>query len=235
MAEAGKPVIKLLTAIVDRADTRRVTDIFREEGVSFHFIELSRGTAGTTLMARLGLESTDKSFICCLQTAPKMPLLLAKISGRLELRKPGRGIAFTMPLSSINGAVYRMLTKNEEAVGMESKNDAANARKFGLILAVIDEGHVEELMEAARAAGARGGTVMHARRMDIEGSKFLGIAAQSEKDIVAILTTYDQKNDIMRAISAKCGMNTEARGVIMSLPVDDIEGLGSMTAAPAAN
>jgi hypothetical protein len=35
----------------------------------------------------------------------------------------------------------------------------------------------------------------------------------------------------MKAISQACGMNTEAQGVVLSLPVDEIEGLKSVTSA----
>jgi hypothetical protein len=85
-------------------------------------------------------------------------------------------------------------------------------------------------MAAAKEAGARGGTVLHGRKCDIdEETKFFGITPQLEKEIVAILTKHEMKNDIMRALVLACGLNTEAQGVILSLPVDDIEGLKSVT------
>jgi hypothetical protein len=229
--------LKLLAIIVDRRQTRKVVDILYEDQVRFHFIALAEGTAGTDLMVLLGLDTVDKSLICCLHTAEKIPELLRRIAERLQLRKPGKGIAFTMSLNGVNSSVLQLLTKDtlndtdgEEPTLEKKKMETAHHRKYSLILSIVNQGCADSLMEAAKSAGARGGTVLHGRKMGVEEDvKFLGISIQSEKDIVAILTTQEQKNDIMSAISQACGMSTEARGVIISLPVDDIEGLGSVT------
>ena len=244
MTEPPKPqALKLLAIIVDRPQTRKVVDILYEDHVRFHFITLAEGTAGTDLMVLLGLDTVDKSFIVCLHTAAKIPELLCRISERLQLRKPGKGIAFTMSLNGVNNSVLQLLTKDaKEATEEEEKKmaqeksavEAARHNKYSLILSIINQGFVDDLMDAAKSAGARGGTVLHGRKMGVEEDvKFLGIQVQSEKDIVAILTTHEQKNDIMRAITQACGMSTEARGVIVSMPVDDIEGLGSVTSYKA--
>lgn len=233
MTEKGKPgLLKLLGIIVDRANTKKVVEILREEEVQFHFITLAEGTAGTDIMALLGLESTDKAFICCIEPGCRMPALLSKLSERLQLKKPGKGIAFTIPLNGINNAAHQLLTKNIDMPMEEGKmNNAKNpVSKNDLIIAVVNQGYVEQLMEAAKAAGARGGTVLHGRSIGVgeEDVKFFGITIQHERDIVTILTTHEQKAEIMRAVTQVAGMNTEARGLILSLPVDDIEGLSSL-------
>jgi hypothetical protein len=234
MIENNKPcVVKLLIIVADRSQTSKISNFLREGRVRFHFITLAEGTAGSEIMALLGLDSIDKSFICCLEIDYKMPSLLSLVSSKLQLRKPGKGIAFIMPLTGINNSVHAALTKdsereNEEGEGLEN---AKGASKYDLIVSVVNQGHVEELMESARAAGASGGTVLHGRKLGVDDdSKFLGIAAQREKDIVAILSTHEQKNEIMQAITQTCGLNTEARGMIFSLQVDEIEGLGNLEA-----
>lgn len=246
MAEPLKPqALKLLIFIVDRRQTQKVVDILYEDHVRFHFITLAEGTAGTDLMALLGLDTVDKSFICCLHTAAKIPGLLSRASERLQLRKPGKGIAFIMSLNGVNNSVLQLLAKDAEndtdgeGPELELEKEEKKERKaieatrqcrYSLILSIVNQGFEDTLMDAAKSAGARGGTVLHGRKMGVgEDAKFLGISIQSEKDIVAILTTHEQKNDIMRAITQACGMSTEARGVIVSMPVDDIEGLGSVT------
>jgi hypothetical protein len=100
-----------------------------------------------------------------------------------------------------------------------------------MILSIINQGHIEDLMQASRNAGARGGTVLHGRKCGVEedDAKFFGVSLQVEKDIVAILTTHEKKNDIMRALNHACGVHTEAQGVILAVPVDEIEGLRSVT------
>lgn len=237
MNEGKRPqALKILMVIVDRAITKKVTDILTDRQVRFHFISLAEGTAGTDMMSLLGLDSLDKSMICCVDLDFRMPSLLSLVSKRLNLNKPGKGIAFTLPVNGINNSVLQLLTKDIDIPEPREGDDMEDicATKYDLILSVINHGYVDKLMEAAKAAGARGGTVLHGRKLGVEeeATKLFGVCMQSEKDIVAILTTHEQKNDIMRAITQSFGMNSEARGVIMSLPVEDIEGLGQQAPPP---
>ena len=54
---------KLLTVIVDRGSTKKLVEILREEHVRLHFICLAEGTAGSDIMALLGLYSDRKSVV----------------------------------------------------------------------------------------------------------------------------------------------------------------------------
>lgn len=232
MSGEKKPSVKMVSVIVDRKDERKVTQIISDERAHIHFIALAQGTAGDDLRMFLGLESRDKSFVCTMCAASRVRGFIEKLSRGLQLDKPGKGIAFTLPVTGINrqvlDAVQREQTKEDLRMG---DGERAGAGKFSMIMSVVSEGHVEELMAAAKKAGARGGTVFHARRMQLgDDAKFLGIVAQTEMDVVTILTTREQKMAIMSAIAEVCGMHTESRGVVFSLPVDEIVGLGGMGA-----
>ena len=221
----------MLCVIVDRTWSQKVSDILAEEQIRFNFITLGEGTAGSDILALLGLNSVDKSIMCCLVPEAASSHLLRLISDRIHLSKPGRGIAFTMPINGVSGAALRLITKDFEDKGDDGKvENSRSAAKYDMILAIINQGHLDALMTAAKAAGARGGTVLHGRKFTSESDgKFFGIVPQLEKDIVAILTKHDMKNDIMRALSQACGIHTEAQGVVLSLPVDEIDGLKSVT------
>jgi hypothetical protein len=224
----------MLCVIVDRARTKKVTDILTERRVRFHFITLGEGTAGSEMMALLGLDSIDKSLVCCLEADFKTSELMSVISGRLQLKKPGKGIAFVVSISGINNAALQLITKDVEQREDEDKLETVKcAPKYDMILSIVNQGYVKNLMESAKTAGARGGTVLHGRKVGMEeDAKLFGISVQLEKDIVAILVAHDKKNEVMRAITQSCGMNTEAQGVVIALPVDEIEGLMSVKAVP---
>ena len=50
-----------------------------------------------------------------------------------------------------------------------------NANQYDLILVVVNRGNVDTVMDAAREGGARGSTVLHARRVGLEdGENLLG-------------------------------------------------------------
>lgn len=105
------------------------------------------------------------------------------------------------------------------------------------LMVTINQGYSEEVMAAAREAGAAGGTVLHARRLGSEEPiKRWGISIQPEKEIIFILTEQEKKHEIMKVIGEKCGLHTQAQGVIISIPVDAVTGLeGTMTNIDSAD
>lgn len=99
--------------------------------------------------------------------------------------------------------------------------------KKELIVAIVNHGFEEDVMSAARAAGARGGTVFNARGTASANKevKFLGVALHPNKEIVFILTSLEKRNDIMTAIKDKVGLATPGAGIIFSLPVESVLGV----------
>ena len=95
-----------------------------------------------------------------------------------------------------------------------------------LVLAVVNEGHTDTVMDAARSAGAAGGTVLHAKGTGGKlGEKFLGFRLADEKELIIIVARSADKAAIMRAITAGCGPETEAGAVTFSLPISSVAGL----------
>lgn len=95
-----------------------------------------------------------------------------------------------------------------------------------LILAICNSGNADEIMVTAKSAGARGGTIIHARgsaEKDVE--HFLGITIQPEKDVIMIIVDEETKAPIMQAISKKHGVGTKSHAITISLPVDDVVGI----------
>ena len=72
---------------------------------------------------------------------------------------------------------------------------------FELIVAIINKDYASNLMEAAREAGAKGGTILNARGTgDHNVEKLFGLTLQQEKEVVLILTEIKHKVDIMKSV-----------------------------------
>lgn len=81
-------------------------------------------------------------------------------------------------------------------------------------------------MEAAKTAGATGGTLIHARGLGAkEAVKYLGITIQPEKDLVLILAPREKRHAIMESITHEVGLNTPGKGICFSLPVNQAIGM----------
>ena len=99
---------------------------------------------------------------------------------------------------------------------------------FKCIFAVVNNGFSEEAMEAARAAGAKGGTILHGRgTISKDAEKFFNITIQPEKEIVMILAKAENIDGILKALYTAIGTSTDAQGIAFALPVDEVVGLES--------
>ncbi|MCM1043042.1 MAG: P-II family nitrogen regulator [Corallococcus sp.] len=98
--------------------------------------------------------------------------------------------------------------------------------KFQLIIIVINGGYSDLVMRHAKEAGARGGTVLHARGTgDSEIAAMFGITIQPDKELIIIIAPENDKDAIMKAIAKGAGVNTEAQGIVFSVPVDETIGI----------
>lgn len=96
-----------------------------------------------------------------------------------------------------------------------------------LIVAAANEGRTDTVMNAARAAGAADGTVIHGKgTASEEAAHFFNISIASEKEMIFIVSKKEQKAQIMRSVLEKAGPGTEAGAVLFSLPVTSVEGFG---------
>lgn len=186
------------------------------------------GTASSEMMDILGLGSIDKSLLVSVLPKGAADAMLRRLHRELKLGLPGSGIACTMPLSGANAMLFRMLLPMAGEADERKDENAMTDCKHMLIAAVVNQGYSEQLMDAARAAGAAGGTVLHSRHIigSCEATSFWGLNVQEEKELILIIADKQSKLPIMKAISEACGMRTEAQGLVVSLPIEAAAGLG---------
>ena len=104
--------------------------------------------------------------------------------------------------------------------------------KHEVITCIVNSGFSDEVMDAAREFGARGGTVIRARgTANAEAEKLFNIAIQPEKEIVMILVESKLKNDILHALYKAVGLNTPGQGIAFTMPVESVVGLTDFTKA----
>ena len=222
--------LKLLFLIVDWNQANIVSDILVEEHVRFHFLSKGIRAANSELLDLLGIGIGEKAVVFCLEEASHIPVLIKDVRKVLRFTSSGAGIAFTIPLSAINDPIL-LFFKQEIRVNarVHSKGKGEEMEKeftHDLVMAIVNQGYSDELVNTAREAGASGGTVITARGQAHEGAvKFFGISVQDEKELILILANREKKVDIMRAISEAHGLNSKAHGIVFSLPVDDVVGM----------
>ena len=205
-----------MITITDRSRCGEFAAWYQEQGIPLVLTALGSGTATTEILDCLGLEATEKAVLFCV--APHSPQLVRRAEKALWLDVPGRGILMTVPVSSIGGAAARDYLLQQEAEKSMEKEITHE-----LLVVITNQGHTDMVMDAARAAGATGGTAVHAKGTGTElAKKFFGVSIAAEKELIFILTLEETRVPIMKAIMAQAGMQTEAQSLLFSLPVIDI-------------
>jgi len=98
--------------------------------------------------------------------------------------------------------------------------------EFELVVCIVNEGYAETVMDAAKAKGAKGGTIIGARgTANPEAEKLFNITVESHKELVLIVTKKEIADEIMQAVYDNVGLNTEGSGIAFTLPVDETLGI----------
>ena len=215
----------LMTTIVDRKVAKKYSELYKENEQHVMFVTLGSGTAANEILDYLGLENTEKAVIFSVQEESAWEKTKKQLQQKLKIDAPGGGIAFTIPLSSIGGKkTLQFLLEGQDY--QKEEESTLKDTVHELIVVIADQGNIELIMDAARGAGAYGGTVIHAKGTGMEqAEKFMGVSLAAEKEMIFIVTRKEQKNEIMRAIMEKAGLNSRAKSIVFSLPVTDTAGL----------
>lgn len=100
-----------------------------------------------------------------------------------------------------------------------------NANEFQLIVAVVEAGRASALMEAAKEAGAKGGTIFYGRGTGIhEHNKFFGAPIEPRKEILMIIIEKTLTDSVLEAVIRGGELDKPGRGMTFVLDVAGIAG-----------
>lgn len=225
-----KPTFRCLVIIVDANIRSCLAEFLADSNVPLYYQMHGIGTANSDFLNLCGLGDTNKSIMICFVPKHRTRMLLAEMNQALQLHKKGTGIAISIPLSGVQGWLYKLLsTTDPEQSELELEHEVKKMSEtitHAMILVTAKHGYSDDIMRTARAAGATGGTILKGLRCSpAEVATHFGISLQDEQEIVAIVVPKEKKTEIMTAISNQHGINTPAQGIVLSLPVDAIMGL----------
>lgn len=215
----------LKTTIVDRKIASKYYELFQENNLHVAFWTLGIGTASNEVLDYLGLDSSEKSVAFSVLEEDKWLDIKKQLQKKLKIDAPGGGISFIIPLSSVGGKhTLQFLIESEDY--QKKEESTLQNTNHELIIVIAEQGYTELIMDAARGAGAYGGTVIHAKGTGMEiAEKFMHMSLAAEKEIIFIVTKTEGKNPIMKAIMEHAGANSKAKAITFSLPVTDTAGL----------
>ena len=215
----------LMTTIVNRKDAKKYLELYEDNDLHVSFLSLGFGTAANEILDYLGLDATEKAVTLSVLEESTWHHIKKQLEKKLKIDAPGGGIAFITPMSSIGGKkTLQFLLESQDYIKEEESTLKNTTHE--LVVVIAEQGYTEMIMDAARGAGAYGGTIIHAKGTGIQAAeKFMGVSLAAEKEIIYIVTKTEQKNAIMEAIMQHAGLNSKAKSIVFSLPVTDTAGL----------
>ena len=220
-----------LIAVVDREKEKRLEGVFRTAGCVVGYSQPAHGTAGRDILARYGLAQTEKRIVAAVANASQQQMIFKLARKLLFMDIPGNGILAAIPIKSVAGRQTLAYLTDSEITG----GTPTMAFEYELIVVVLDSGFADLAMDAAREAGAGGGTVLHAKGTgSARGEKFFSVRFAAEKDMLYIVAHKSEKAAVMKAIAAKAGPSTDAHGICFSLPISSVMGLRARETDEAA-
>lgn len=224
------PLYLLLTIVAD-GQAGAISKIVRSVGASSTFACHGQGTAPSDLFDVFGLTRNPKQVLLTPIRGDMYPPIRKALLERFQVSESAKGVSALLPISSVIGKnSYRFLA--DDRVGIDTKgaialmNETPMQKNFELVIAIVNDSYTDLVMDAAKSAGARGGTVLNAKgtgNKDIES--FFGIVITPEKQIVLILVPKDIKNAVLEAIYKNAGLHSKGQGIVFSLPTTDVLGL----------
>ena len=217
---------RLLVVITEKHKCDSVMAEARKAGADGGTIMFGKGTAENKWLRMLGLDDVEKELLWSIMPAPLTCKVMTSLHDAPCLAST-RGVMFTLDLCSalrLSGAPLLSDSSLEE--NMSAQNPASPA--YELISVIVNSGGADNVMDAAREAGATGGTVINARgTARPEDAPFFGITIVPEKELVLILCPAKDTTAIMDRILKEFSEAERGAGIAFHMPVASFEFLGA--------
>lgn len=215
----------LMITVADRKQLPTFLEFYEKHQANVGVLALGRGLASSEVLDYLGLEDAVKAVAVSVVTDSVWAALKKGLEQELRIDIPGSGIVFTVPMGSIGGKrqlLFLTAGQNYE----KGEESVLKGTDHELVIVITNQGYTELVMDAARDAGAAGGTMLHARGVGMKyAEKFLGVSLVAEKELILMVVKTEKKNEIMKAVMDEAGLESRARSVVFSLPVTSTAGL----------
>lgn len=218
--------LKQLIVVTNRQYSESYLDFFRKFKVARVMSKLCNGTANEKTLDIMGIEKTEKIMFEAFIREELLDDIIKGLLTETDISVAGNGIAMVIPVDGIGGSSSLEFFAGEAPIEKKEIKKVMDSSAV-LIVTVVDKGNTELVMDSAREVGASGGTVVHAKGTGAEIAKFFGVSISEEKEMVYIVAKRSDRDNIMHAIMEKAGPNTDAHGVLFSLPVDKVVGIRS--------
>ena len=210
---------ELMYIIVNDKMGSKILHKAKKCGANGGTVVLAKGTVSNSLMNFFSLYDQRKEIVIIGTTKENAKHTLDELNKKFKFEKPNHGIAFTVSAFEIYGS---RVEKKIEAFQDRKESESM----YQLIMTIVNRGNAEEVIEAAKSAGSKGGTIINARGSGInETTKLFNMEIEPEKEMVMILSKEDATDVIVKSIRERLEIDKPGNGIIFIQNVNQTYGI----------
>lgn len=228
MIDLLKHCQKLIISIVNREKTPVVVKASKRKRAEGATIIHGQGAGVEKCKTFWGIPmEPEKDVIFTVVSDEHAEEVLDIISKSVKMGKSGNGVAFILDITSFTGAVH--LHKKKDKPTDQPLKSMDETAQFELIVSIVNKGFCEEIITAARKAGAAGGTILTGRGTGIhEHGKLFSFNIEPEKEVVLILVPQKITDKILESIVKTGELDKPGKGIAFVLNVEKAHGINHL-------
>lgn len=213
---------KLLVCMIGRNRGDQLVAVTKSAGARGGTIILGRSRGDNRLLQALSLADVMQDIVFTLMRDESEAVFDAVVQA--ARKNPGKlgGQAMLLDVACVLNRVVQGDEENQDNKGVRMESG------YQLVTVIVNSGYGDDVMEAARKAGANGGTILSARGTGTEEDvKFFGITLVPEKDMLLIATESSRVDKILEAIGKVSKLNEPGGGIVYCMNIEKFVHLGS--------
>lgn len=211
--------IEMAVVIVENGLGSKVLRLAKNAGIGGGTVLMGVGTAHSNWSDYFGLRDVRKEIVMMIADKKSLRYAIKKLDETFHFDKPNHGIVFTSSLCLALGSSYLICS-------ISSEDEGEDEIMYQSIFTIVDRGKAEYVMDAATKAGAKGGTIIHARGSGIhETMRVFSMDIEPEKEIVLILSPISDTQKIVDAIRMELDLDKPGQGIMFVQDINKTYGL----------
>jgi nitrogen regulatory protein PII len=214
---------KLLISILGRKSAEGYVAISKAAGARGGTIAYGRAIGGNAILQMLSLADVDQEILFTLIEGDAQNIVQEILEKTAASPKKFQGFALLLPVSPM----FVSTRSHNPRATTDTGGDPMESG-FTLITLIVNAGFADDVMAAARKAGAKGGTILNARGTGTEEDvKFFGITLVPEKEMLLIVAEKSRLDPILQAVNTTPQLCEPGGGIVFAMDVERFLVLGN--------
>lgn len=210
----------LVGVIIGRGQGSRVVSFSREHGSSGGTIVPAHGTAAGRWLQLLQLDDIERDIVLMLVRDNCEAPLLDALNDAFRFAERNTGIAFSLPVSHALGTL-RLQFDTKSSCPPSADGEYA----YAAIFTIVDHARYEDAIDILRAAGAPGGTYIHAFGVPDPARLIFNVPAATEKVMLLSIAPRNKAAGLVSALAEGLSVEEPQQGLVYTVPVQHVRGI----------